>query len=373
MIKNKRILTLLIGLSFSSITCVFFGECYAYSKAHYLGYVQAITDEVLPERKIINTKLRKRSLELVIDGQPLDLETEQILLARLKKTQFFDEVKIVFPQKSEGQKKAEVSEESSSPRTVYEALPSGTIYHAPIADPKWPRFSAGYQIPFKNTFGNKIFNLSFGENLALMRARNHDYTYEIGIQAGLTGLMDVSSEPTRLINSDYFVGLGLSTVHAQHWQNLLQISHLSSHIGDELLIANPSLTQKRINLSYETLKWFTAYAFKSIRPYLTFAYMINRDPSYIKPLSFEIGCDYISQDKFLFDTTRYVFGIHGRFWQQNHYKPTLTIRTGLQLENPIWRERFLQFLIDYGNGPSNHGQFFTKKEHYIGIMVALAN
>jgi len=365
-ITSKRLFVLLL-LSFAFVT-----EGYAYSKDHCLGYVQAITDELLPERKI-STKLRKRSLEITIDGQPVDSETEQMLLARLKKTHFFEGVKIVFPQKPELYEKAGALEESAKLCTAYEALPAGTIYHAPIADPKWPRFSVGYQIPFKNTFGKKIFSLSFGENLALIRARNHDFIYEIGIQAGLTGLMDVSSKPTRLINSDYFVGVGLSTVHAQHWQNLIQISHLSSHIGDELLIDNPSLTGKRINLSYETLKWFTAYAFKSIRPYVAFAYMINRDPSYIKPFSFEIGCDYLSEDKFLFDTTRYVFGIHGHFWQQNHYKPTLNVRTGLQLENPIWRGRFLQFLLEYGKGPSRQGQFFSKKEHYIGIMVALAS
>lgn len=101
--------------------------------------------------------------------------------------------------------------------------------------------------------------------------------------------------------------------------------------------------------------------------------MISRDPSYIKPFSFEAGCDYLSKDKFLFETTRYVFGIYGHFWQQNHYNPTLNVRTGLQLENPIWRGRFLQCLIEYTSGPSRNGQFFSKKERYIGILVALAS
>lgn len=90
--------------------------------------------------------------------------------------------------------------------------------------------------------------------------------------------MDISSNPTRLINSDYFVGLGFSLVKSKKWENIFQVSHLSSHLGDELIVSNPSLTRKRINLNYETVKWITAYKINDFRPYIGAGYIVHRDP-----------------------------------------------------------------------------------------------
>jgi hypothetical protein len=33
----------------------------------------------------------------------------------------------------------------------------------------------------------------------------------------------------------------------------------------------------------------------------------------------------------------------------------------------------MQFLIEYSQGKSRHGQFYAKKEHYIGFRVAFSN
>jgi hypothetical protein len=262
---------------------------------------------------------------------------------------------------------------SHTSQPSHEILPSDVIYDPPIADPKWPKFSVGYQKHFKNTYGKRIFDLSFGENVPLIRYKTDGWAYELGLQAGLFGLMDVDSSPTRLINSDYFVGGGLSLVYDRKWQNLFQFSHLSSHLGDEFLISRPDYINKRVNLSYEAFKWFTAYKFNSFRPYVGFGYLVHRDPSALKPFSFEAGIDYISEKSFLFDTTRYVCGIHTHFLSQNNFGPSFNIRTGLQTEDAVWRGRHMQFLIEYSQGKSRHGQFYAKKEHYVGLRVAFSN
>jgi len=97
--------------------------------------------------------------------------------------------------------------------------------------------------------------------------------------------MDIGRSTTRLINSDYFVGAGVSFVYDRRWQNLIQISHQSCHLGDEFLISKPSYLRKRINLSHEAIKWYTAYKFDSFRPYIGFGYLFDRDPSYVKPFT----------------------------------------------------------------------------------------
>lgn len=344
----------------------------SHSQDYYLGYVRAITDDVIPAEDI-KFEISNHILFLTITGDPLDIHVEQRLKERLLRTNYFNSINIHYNNKvsrAEGSPPLPVVEEKPA---ANEMMPSGTIYNAPIADPKWPRFSVGYQKHFKKNHGRSIYFLSFGENLALFRHQNNSEAYELGIQAGLFGAMDISSNPTRLINSDYFVGLGLSIVKSKNWQNMIQFSHLSSHLGDELIVSDPHITKKRINLSYETFKWLTAYKFNSLRPYVGVGYIVHRDPSSLKPLTLEGGLDYISEDKFIFHTTRAVAGLHLHSWQENKFRPTFNVRGGLQLENPVWQSRYLQGLIDYSYGKSRHGQFYKQKEHYIGVLISLSS
>lgn len=345
---------------------------FAHSKDYYLGYVRSITDDAIPEENV-DLKITHHHLYLTIHSEPLDIHVEQRLKERILRSNYFKDIHIQYQNREQAPDTTLPLPVAPEKPGVNELMPSGTSYNAPIGDPKWPRFSVGYQNHFKKTPVHNMYFLSFGENLALYRHKNNSLIYELGIQAGLFGAMDISSNPTRLINSDYFVGIGLSIVKNKKWQNMVQFSHLSSHLGDELLVSTPHLTKKRINLSYETLKWLSAYKFNSLRPYAGIGYIVHRDPSSLKPLTFEGGLDYISEEKFIFHTTRAVAGLHVHSWEENKFKPTLNIRTGLQLENPVWQGRLLQGLIDYSYGKSRHGQFYKQKEHYIGVLISLSS
>gem|GEM_PF-2039033 len=378
MIKNKikykvnKFYPALILFIFSSM--IFFSPCLSYSPDYKLGYVSCIVNEIIPEEKI-NFYIDGQDLNISLLERELDPLTKDRLIKRLHNTNFFQTIKIalVNPNVSVHPPQGASFVKAHESHPTLEVLPESVIYDSPIADPKWPRFSAGYANHLTNTYGKKVFNLSFGENFSLLRYKTDGWTYELGIQAGLTGLMDIASSPTRLINSDYFVGVGVSFVYDRKWQNLIQFSHLSSHLGDEFLISRPDYINKRVNLSYEAFKYFTAYKFNSLHPYVGFGYLVHCDPSNLKPFTFEAGIDFISKDKFLFDTTRFVFGIHTHLWSKNNFKPSLSARTGLQLENPIWGGRHLQFLVDYSHGKSRHGQFYEKKEHYIGFLIGVSN
>jgi len=339
-----------------------------------MGYVSCIINDIIPEEKV-EYYIQNENLIIHLLKNELDVSTKEKLVHRLKETKFFKYVEIKNPESktnSTPPKDAMVVEPQSSVSTL-KLLPAGVLYDSPIADPKWPKFSAGYQRHLKKIYGKDIFSLSFGENLALLRYSNNSWSYELGAQAGLFGLMDIGSNPTRLINSDYFIGAGLSIVYERKWQNLIQFAHTSCHLGDEFLISRPDYLKKRINLSYEYLKWYTAYKFKTIRPYIGIAYLVHRDPSSLKPLTLEVGVDYVSEAKFMFDTTHYILGVHTHHWSENNFKQSLNIRTGLQLDNPVWGGRHLQFMIDYSVGKSRHGQFFKKNEHYIGLLVAISS
>ncbi len=372
-ILHKKLVIYIILFLNTIIISAFLNNCYSFSQEYITGYVCCVINDLVPEEEldfyIDNEKLHIRLLR-----RDLDWSTREKLLQRLKNTNFFKEIDItmVSAQASSAPTKNPCTPNSPS-QSSHEVLPAGAIYDSPIADPKWPRFAAGYQKHVKNAYGKGVFGLSFGENISLLRYKTDGWAYELGLQAGLFGLMDVGASPTRLINSDYFVGAGISLVYDRKWQNLFQFSHLSSHLGDEFLISRPDYVNKRVNLSYEAFKWFTAYKFNSLRPYIGFGYLVHRDPSTIKPFTLEGGVDYISEKSFLFDTTRYVLGIHTHLWSQNNFKPSFNIRTGLQLEDSVWRGRHMQFLIEYSQGKSRHGQFYKKKEQYVGLLVAFSN
>jgi hypothetical protein len=350
---------------------------FAQSEEYLRGYVAAIINEALPQEEI-KYYIKDNQLNIIVVGTELDSLTQDKLINRLEASNYFSKINVSssqdLPIKDKPHNTYATSNLHVSPSiSKLEIIPNGVIYEAPIADPKWPKFSAGYQRHFSSVYGKNIFDLAFGENLALLRYHASTIAYEIGIQAGLTGLMDFSKSPSKLINSDYFVGIGLSIVYDKKWQNLIQFSHISSHIGDEFIISRPRYLDKRINLSYEALKWYTAYKFGSFRPYIGLGYLMDQDPSYLKPFTIETGLDYLSRTKILWDKARFIFGINAFFWNETKYSPRVNVSTGIQLDNPVWSGRTLKFLLNYTNGNSRHGQFYKKREKYLGVSVNISS
>ncbi|WP_198022343.1 DUF1207 domain-containing protein [Candidatus Odyssella acanthamoebae] len=342
-----------------------------------MGYVAAVINEAFPEEEI-KYYIKDNQLNIIVRGTELDSTTQDKLVNRLKASSYFSKINVSSSEDQKITDKLHNIYGSSAIKTSpaiskLEIIPNGVIYEAPLADPKWPKFSAGYQRHSPSVYGKNVFDLAFGENLALLRYHTSHLTYEIGIQAGLTGLMDFSQSPSRLINSDYFVGLGLSMVYDKKWQNLIQFSHISSHIGDEFIISRPRYLDKRINLSYEALKWYTAYKLGSFRPYIGLGYLMDQDPSYLKPFTIETGIDYLSKTKILWDKARFIFGVNAFFWNETKYSPRVNVSTGLQLANPVWSGRTLKFLVNYTNGNSRHGQFYKKREKYLGVSVNISS
>ena len=259
----------------------------------------------------------------------------------------------------------------------HEVFPSKPLLAPLVADPRWPRFSVGLQNHFQKNYGKTIYTFSFGENIPVYRATKNEITYEIGVQAGLFGIMDLSykspttGETTRLLNSDYTVGLGL-TINTKNFQHFIQYSHLSAHLGDELLVSQPNLLQQRINLSYETIKFMTTLKLNQWRPYASLSYMIRKEPSFIKPFIFEYGFDYRHDKTYFQNLLRPIFGIHMHHWQQNDYKPTMSIVGGVQFENSLWETQNIELVMEYSNGQSRHGQLFDNKTHYLGLTLRLS-
>jgi hypothetical protein len=114
-------------------------------------------------------------LSVYVLQRDLDQSTKAKLLQRLKNTNFFKEINIRVVSTQTPSVPLHNSSVLNSPsQPSHEVLPAGAIYDSPIADPKWPRFSASYQKHLKNAYGKGVFGLSFGENISLCVIKQMD-------------------------------------------------------------------------------------------------------------------------------------------------------------------------------------------------------
>ncbi len=256
---------------------------------------------------------------------------------------------------------------------ILEVLPPKNLYDAPIADPRWPKFLMGLSHDFKGDFGKTLWIFNFGEDIGLVKFGNPKYPYEFGVQAGAFGVMDISTEPTQLVNTDYFVALEISHVHDKY-QHLLQIFHQSSHVGDEFLLSPQAANFTRINLSYEMLKYFLRYKHSPyFSPYATAGCILHVDPNHVKRLAFSAGVDLYSKKIVFKDSMRIIAGGFINSWEENNFSPSITVRVGLQYERVKYCNRFLQLLLQYEGGKSQQGQFYGTNIQQFGILIAFSS
>src|SRR5688500_8110474 len=139
-------------------------------------------------------------------------------------------------------------------------LPGGTLFRPLIADPRWPHFAASYQRYLRDRQLRDVGAVSFGETFTLLRERLGAAWWEIGVQAGVFAVFDLSAESKDLVNADYMVGVPVSARYGD-WSAIFRLFHQSSHLGDEFLLRT---RPERINLSYESVDLRLSHEFGDV-------------------------------------------------------------------------------------------------------------
>jgi hypothetical protein len=241
-------------------------------------------------------------------------------------------------------------------------LPGGNVFEPLVADPRWPRFSMGYRY-FTEDAAN-VASATFGETIALYRTRGPTGGFgEIGFQAGVFSIFDLSAPSSDLINTDFF-----AAVQAAYRMNdvstVLRVFHQSSHLGDEFLLRNRI---DRVNLSFEGVDLKLSYRpFDWFRLYGGGAYMFDLDPPGIQPWATQAGIELQTPWRFWNDSTRFVTALDLQHRQENEWSTETSVRGGLQFERPGSFMRKISLLFEYYKGHSPNGQFFKEKIEYFG-------
>lgn len=192
---------------------------------------------------------------------------------------------------------------------------------------------------------------------------------DIGIQAGLFGIMDIGRSPTALINADYYVAIPI-TYQYKNFSGLVRIYHLSAHLGDEFMLTEEGKKINRVNLSYEGVDFLGSFKFDEFRLYGGGGYIIHKDPSYIKPKKIQLGVEYKSDTTFWNDRLRPVWGVDIKLQELQDWYPGVSCKVGWQLENSFkFNSSKVLVMLEYFRGKSIHGQLYNNNTEYVGVGV----
>ncbi len=246
-------------------------------------------------------------------------------------------------------------------------LPRDLLFGALLADPRWPHFSVSYQYHLRNDRLENVGSANFGETFSIYRFGGPwGSVLEVGLHAGVFSIFDLAAASHDLVNADYYVAIPLS-LKKDNFSAMARLFHQSSHLGDEFLLGDR--TEKRINLSYEGFDTLLAYNLPlGFRLYGGGGYFFGSDPSDLKPWIAQAGLEFSSHTAWWDGALRPIAAVDIQSREETDWRADLSLRAGVQFENPEFLSRKLKLLFEYYKGRSPNGQFFLRdEEEFIGI------
>ena len=253
---------------------------------------------------------------------------------------------------------------AESPR--FEVLPAGLLFRGLIADPRWPGFGTTFRRYLDDSRWETVAAVALGDMMPILRGRiGEGLQWEAGVHATMWGLFDMDSESKNLINMDYIVG-GFGSLRHGPWSGIGRIYHRSTHLGDEEIIHNRT---NRLNFSYEAIDARVSYdPLAWLRFYGGGGYILRVEPKNYAPWSLALGGE-LRSTWLLPGGFRPIFGVDVQSREEHDWEPQVSVRGGVELESPVVLGRRIQLLVEYFNGHSVDGQFYTKDVEYLGLGI----
>ena len=246
-------------------------------------------------------------------------------------------------------------------------LPRDLLFASLLADPRWPHFSASYQSHLNNDRLEKVGSATFGETFSIYRIGGPwGSLMEIGLHAGVFSIFNMDADSKDLINADYIVALPIS-IKKNNFSAMVKVFHQSSHLGDEYLLSNQD--EERINLSYEGVDSLLSYHLPyGFRLYGGGGYLFDREPSEMEPWIAQGGVEFNSPGAWWNGALRPVAAVDVQSREESDWEADVSLRAGVQFENPEFLSRKLKLLLEYYKGRSPNGQFYLdEEEEFFGI------
>jgi len=247
-------------------------------------------------------------------------------------------------------------------------FPRVSLFAPLSADPRWPKFTAGYARYFGDSQVTHVATAEAGASIAIVQKDNRRGSWEIGLQGGIFSIFDFAAPSSDLVNADYLVGLTFSYA-LDSLVFLARFFHQSSHLGDEFILNNEV---ERINLSFEALDALVSYIPRPwAKVYGGAGAIVRIEPSDLDRWSLQAGAEFRPVTSKTKVRVQLLMAVDLQSWQQNDWVPDASFIAGASLD-PIGESSYrVDFLIRYYIGRSPNGQFFTERIQTLGPAVQL--
>ncbi|MBC8413846.1 MAG: DUF1207 domain-containing protein [Nitrospira sp.] len=258
------------------------------------------------------------------------------------------------------------AESQSSKDSYYiKALSPDKLFDPLMADPRWPHTAVLWHNYISEAEIGKVVAPSIGAVLPLYRgAAQFGGDFQIGMHAAFFGLFDLDTPSWDLLSEDYRFGLYWSH-RKDTLSTFFSIYHLSSHIGDELLLRG---TRQRTSISYEAVEFKVSKDFKEwLRVYAGGDYLFSPDPEDIDPWFAQYGVELKSTKAYYKNFFRPIAAIDVKHKGMNDWNGAVSLRAGVEISNEktLWHK--VHIMLEYFNGNSPNSQFYNTSLEYTGL------
>ena len=245
----------------------------------------------------------------------------------------------------------------------WQLLPNGLLYKTYIAGEKEARMQL---VSFYDTKSKrKIWEAVLGGRAGLIRLSDPSVSNSDAFQLDLEGAVFARVLPEEvsamLEGSDYRVGL-YGTWKFDRLSYRAGYYHISSHVGDEYLIANPLFN--RINYVRDSLLLGTAYDLNDVsRIYGEIGYALGIEGG-AKPLEFQFGAEYTPLPTTQFTGAPFA-AVNTHLREDFDFNGGVNVVAGWGWQGKHSKRR-LRLGLNYYNGPSLQYEFFDRWENLVG-------
>jgi hypothetical protein len=245
----------------------------------------------------------------------------------------------------------------------WHVLPKGLLYKSYVAGEKEPRMQ--FVQLYDTRSKTRVWDAVLGGRMGLLRNGSYDSVNPQGFQLDLEGAVFARVLPDQpsamLAGSDYRAGL-LGTHRYGGTAYKWGYYHISSHIGDEFLIANP--TFNRLNYVRDSaIAGVTQDLNAATQVYGEIAYALGMEGG-AKPLEFQLGAQYQPVARSGLRGAPYLAANYHIREDFDFHGGANTV-AGWSWQGAETRHRF-RIGLQYYNGPSMQYQFLDTWENMYG-------
>jgi len=249
----------------------------------------------------------------------------------------------------------------SEPWTL-QVMPQGLLYRSYLAGVKEPRLTSVWS---SDSRVGGLWDAALGGRLGVLRYGTQDPVtpegWQVDLEGGSQTRLDPGGPSTPLLSVDFRVGIPVTYARGP-WQFKTGYYHISSHLGDEFLLMNPSA--RRLNYVRDAVMLGVGYfCIEQLRVYGEIAYAVGVSDG-AEPLECQYGLDWApARDTGLRGAPFFAANAHLR--EELDFGGNIVLQTGW-----AWRRQARGSLfrvgVQYYKGKSEQYEYYDHHEERFG-------